>query len=606
MIANTFFSALGNHLWQSTVFGGAICMLAMTLRGNRARTRYWLWLAASLKFLIPFSLLISIGSRFGAHTATVARPELSMAIQEIGQPFASAAVSNSSASFGTAYESWLPVALLSLWACGFLAITLSWAVKWWRVRAAVREGCTIAMNKQVPVVSTPSVLEPGIFGVFRPLLLLPKGITERLTPAHLEAIVAHELCHLRYRDNLAAAFHMAVEALFWFHPLVWWLGGRLVEERELACDEEVLSLGNEPEIYAESILKTCEFCLESRLACVSGVTGADLKKRIRRIMMQDMARNLQLGKKVLLAVCGAAAITVPLVFGVLHAAPRNSTAGDATVATPAHSFEVASIEPNASGDQRMHVMLDPSGRFNAEGVPLKLIFEEAYDVKDSQIVGAPSWFGSDRYTIQAKPDDATTEEMRKASPDKRREIMAEMLQSLLAERSKLKLRQETRDLPVYSMVVGKDGPKFHESAPMPADANPENPPPPPGPGPQGGRRMNQGIRMNGRGDLTMMSVPLDMFANVLSRQLGRPVINDTGLKGRYDFSLKWTPTEEEGAMFKGAGPDGRPPGDEPPPPDASGPSIFTAVREQLGLKLEAKKAPLPVFVIDHIEKPSEN
>ena len=83
-------------------------------------------------------------------------------------------------------------------------------------------------------------------GLFRPILLLPADITERLQPRELQAILAHELCHVRRRDNLTSAIHMIVEAVFWFYPLVWWIGARLVEERERACDEAVLSLGNEP------------------------------------------------------------------------------------------------------------------------------------------------------------------------------------------------------------------------------------------------------------------------------------------------------------------------------------------------------------------------
>ena len=109
------------------------------------------------------------------------------------------------------------------------------------------------------------------------------GIIERLTPTQLEAVLAHELTHVWRRDNLTAAMHMIVEAVFWFHPLVWWIGARLVEERERACDEEVLRLGNEAQVYAESILKVCQFYIESPLACVSGVTGSDLRSESREL-----------------------------------------------------------------------------------------------------------------------------------------------------------------------------------------------------------------------------------------------------------------------------------------------------------------------------------
>ena len=128
--------------------------------------------------------------------------------------------------------------------------------------------------------------EPGVFGILHPVLLWPEGISQHLDDAHLESIFAHELCHVQRRDNLTSAIHMLVAAIFWFHPLVWWLEKCLIDERERACDEAVLQLVKQPQIYAESILKVCEFCIESPLTCVSGITGADLKKRIVQIMTE--------------------------------------------------------------------------------------------------------------------------------------------------------------------------------------------------------------------------------------------------------------------------------------------------------------------------------
>ena len=131
-----------------------------------------------------------------------------------------------------------------------------------------------------------------MFGILRPVLLWPRDIDMRLDDAQVHAILAHELAHVRRRDNLTAAMHMFVEAVFWFHPLVWWIGARLVDERERACDEEVVRLGNDPHVYAESILKTCQFYVESPLTCVPGVTGSDLKKRIERIMSHRPGTSL--------------------------------------------------------------------------------------------------------------------------------------------------------------------------------------------------------------------------------------------------------------------------------------------------------------------------
>jgi beta-lactamase regulating signal transducer with metallopeptidase domain len=136
----------------------------------------------------------------------------------------------------------------------------------------------------LPLVEPDTSLEPGLFGILRPVLLWPREIDVRLDDAQVRAVLAHELTHARRRDNLTAAMHMFVEAVFWFHPLVWWIGARLVDERERACDEEVVRLGTAPDVYAESILKTCQYFVESPLTCVPGVTGSNLKKRIERIM----------------------------------------------------------------------------------------------------------------------------------------------------------------------------------------------------------------------------------------------------------------------------------------------------------------------------------
>ncbi len=157
------------------------------------------------------------------------------------------------------------------------------------------------IRKPIPLRVTSLAIEPGIFGIFRPVLLWPAGISGQLSDAQIEAIAAHEVEHVRRRDNLAAAVHMVVEALFWFHPAVRWIGSRLMEERERACDEKVVEQNARPEAYAESILKVCAYCLEPPAPCVSGVSGSDLKERILRIMTRKSTMTLGFGRKALLS-----------------------------------------------------------------------------------------------------------------------------------------------------------------------------------------------------------------------------------------------------------------------------------------------------------------
>jgi hypothetical protein len=148
------------------------------------------------------------------------------------------------------------------------------------------------------------------------VIVLPQDVENQLSTVELNAILAHELCHWRRRDNLLAAIHMLVEALFWFFPLVWWLGARLNAERERACDEAVLAAGNDPTTYAEGILKVCRAYLQSPLACVAGVSGAGLKQRIEVIMENKLALQLNGARKFMLSISAAAALAIPLALGL--------------------------------------------------------------------------------------------------------------------------------------------------------------------------------------------------------------------------------------------------------------------------------------------------
>ena len=303
---------------------------------------------------------------------------------------------------------------------------------------------------------------------------------------------------------------------------------------------------------------------------------------------QWMGRLVQLS---LLAICAGLAMTV------WSEAAQNRAPAPPAGNAPAPSFEVASIKPNRSGDLRMMISYD-AGKFKATGVTTKFVMARAYDVKDFQISGGPSWIDSDRYDIDAKAEDAVIEKMRKLPRDQARKQSGMMLQSLLAERFGLQVSHGTKELPVFALVVAKNGPKLHEAKagdPYPNGIK----------GPDGRPAGGPGMMRMHPGQLTGQALPTAFLAEVLSQQLGRQVLDQTGLKGNYDFTLEWTPELSRPGMP--LGPEGgRPGGDSAPPPDSSGPSIFTAIQEQLGLKLESTKGPVDVIVIEHIERPSEN
>jgi uncharacterized protein (TIGR03435 family) len=283
-------------------------------------------------------------------------------------------------------------------------------------------------------------------------------------------------------------------------------------------------------------------------------------------------------------------------MSIAHGGAQSPAAADA----PPPAFEVVSIKPNHEASGNIMLRMAPGGRFEAHNVTVRLLLEQAYGVKDSQLSGAPGWFDSEHYNIDAKAEDSSPENQRKLDRDAQQAQLRTMLQGMLADRFKLALHHETKELSEYALVVAKSGPKFHETTAPKFDPAQDRPPGPPSPG---APMFRGGIRMMGRGDLTASGIGLTQFADVLSRQIDHIVVDKTGLKGEYDFALKWTPDEGQGQMFGGPG---GPPKDGAPQPDANGPTIFTALQEQLGLKLESQKGPVDTLVIDHVEKPSEN
>jgi bla regulator protein BlaR1 len=611
--------ALGNHLWQSTLFALAAGLLTWILRKNQARARCWLWLAASVKFLVPFSLLVGIGTHlaWSDSPGTTAPLFMYAVVQQVSQPFTQPAVTapmTSPASSSTLSQSLhlLPTFLMELWLLGFMVVLWSGYARWRRVRVAMREAIPLRAGREVEAlrrlerthgIRTPiemilsrASLEPGVFGIVRPVLIWPEGISDHLEDAHLEAILAHEVWHVRRRDNLAAAIHMVVEALFWFHPLVWWLGARLVEERERACDEEVVAMGNERQTYAESILKVCEFCVGSPLACVSGVTGADLKKRMVYIMTECIAEKLNFGRKLLLSAAVSLALAVPIGLGVVNATQGRAVAQTETADATAPAYKSASIQPHKSVEgvnERVGVFFSPHG-FTTRAATLQTVIGVAYGVQADLILGAPDWVKSDKYDIDVNLPDSAVQDPQKSGGGIGIERLRVMLQALLADRFGLSLHRQTKDLQVYELAIAEGGPKLQEA--KPAYTNPNGINGPEGPLPK------KGMMKMGPGELTDHGATLALLVDQLSWQLGRTVVDKTGLTGNYDFSLRWTPSAGEAGMAKLMG--GNPEPNSAVSSNISESPLFTAIQEQLGLKLEPQTDPMQVVVIDRVEKPS--
>jgi uncharacterized protein (TIGR03435 family) len=289
-------------------------------------------------------------------------------------------------------------------------------------------------------------------------------------------------------------------------------------------------------------------------------------------------------KRLILMAAAYVAFAVPaFVFGpsLGAQAPSNAT------------FEVASVKPNKGGDGRIMLGIQPGGRLNATNVPLRMLIRQAFNVQEFQIVGGPDWLGSDRFDVVAKAPEG----------EFNADLMRPMLQSLLVERFKLGFHRESRDMPIYALVKaradGKPGPNIMpaavDCAAVMRGRRGGGPPPAP---PQPGQKMECGFMM-GPGRMNVGGMGMTNLAQALSPLVGRIVLDRTELTGNYDFELTYSP-EGIGSAFPGGPPllNGG-----PAPVDPNAPTLFTALQEQLGLKLDSQRGPVDVVVIDRVEQP---
>jgi len=609
-------TALVNHLWQSTLVAALAWVAALLLGRAHAKSRHAVWLAASVKFLLPVGWLLTFATsaRWRPVFAVSSVPFTIAAdprIQFFAPARMPAAVHQPLTAAAGRLAAVMPMVLLSLWAAGAAVMLATWIARWRRVSRVLRAS---AIETSGPVVDTlrtvegrfgvrraitlatpPSgALEPGVWGVIRPTLVWPEAIGDHLNAEQVEAIVAHEVMHVKRADNLAAMLHMAVQTLFWFHPMVWWIGARLVDERERACDEAVIEAGSRRETYAESILTTCRLYVASPIVSFSGVTGADLRKRIEHIMTNDAVRSLSAWRRCLLAAVGVAAIVIPAVVGVRV---QSVLAQPLTTALTA-AFDVTSVKPNNSGSGMISMTPAANGGFQATNVTVGFMIRTAYGLQDSQIVGGPSWLFDDRFDIVG----SGTAPGKDGTP-------LEKFKALLADRFHLAMHVEQRELPIYALVMAKsDGKPGENLKPAAVDCvleaaaargrGPAAAPAPPAPG----QAPRCGVGL-GLGMLAMGGQPMANIARQLSRIVGRIVVDRTNLQGAYDMTLTYAPDPGLGAR-----------GDLPPqlngaPPSGAitdRPNIFSAIQEQLGLKLESTRGPVDVLVIDRLDKPTSD
>ena len=388
------------------------------------------------------------------------------------------------------------------------------------------------------------VQTPAVVGWLKPVILLPAAAVTGLAPEHIQALLAHELGHIRRHDYLVNVLQRAAETLLFYHPAVWWLSRHIDVEREASCDDFAVGLTGDTLTYVSALAS-----LESRRAAhqtpLLAANGASLQHRISRLVSQSPAPAWSLS--------GAGLFTAAILMGLAVC----GLMAQSIDARPA--FDVASLKPDKSrtGVDRIK---RSGGSWIIENVSLKRLIGMAYGVTDGidyQFKG-PDWWDTENFDISAKfPPGTSDSEVRL------------MLQRLLDERFKLKLHHESREFSVYALVVDKRGSKVRPS---------------PAPGPY------KFSSRDGHGVGT--SVTMALFANRLSKEVGRPVVDFTGLTGQFDLTLDWKPETVQ-----------------PETPDVASDrlSIFSALPEQLGLKLEPRKVSLDVLVVDAgVKVPVEN
>ena len=292
-------------------------------------------------------------------------------------------------------------------------------------------------------------------------------------------------------------------------------------------------------------------------------------------MTRQILAPLRLTGKLLLAAVAVSVVAAPILFGLLSGPQLNAQSEQPA---PALTYEVVSIKPVKTSRQQGGMRSTPDGLM-LMSVALSTVIAGAYGVRMDRISGVPAWLRSDPYDLQAKMDDATLAAFQKLPEKEQRLERFRMLQPVLEDRLKLKVHRETKIVRTYDLVIAKGGFKLKEADPNNTYENgikvPEGAP-------------RAGMMQLQSGKLRAQTITIARFAGQLGLLVDGPVADKTGLTGNYDFTLEWAPTTGSAAS------------------EDSGPSIFTAVQEQLGLKLEPTKGPVDALVIDHVEKPTEN
>ena len=618
LLAGSVLASELNSYWLAiAVAAAAWVALKFAPRMNAATRHAIWWVVLAIVLVLPFAPRVSLRrsqpARVHAPTAAPAAQQLIL----IDEP---AAVTVPAQRVG-----FWPLAGLTLWAALLVFRLAQIAQSWKFLRGVIRRASIssrpLTFPRRAQLLLSSEIASPIAVGFLRPAVILPASLPKQLSESELDHVLLHEAAHIaRYDDwtNLAARIAGAALAL---HPAALWILRQIERQREAACDDFVVARTGQAHPYARSLAKLFELRWTRRADLLAaGIFGRSSRLGDRIEALLRAGRKFSARASVASLAAGTAALLALAAAGSL--APR----WVAFAQQPRLEFEVATVKPAAPPSQPGRFLVGISGgpgtndpgRIVYTNLPLKTIITNAYDIRPYQLTG-PSWLDSERFDVTAKvPEGATREQARL------------MMQSLLADRFKMTLHHETKELPIYEMTVARGGIKMKPEA---EDPNaPKGPPPafgrggPPAPPPMdkngfpqlpAGRR---GMLINmgpGRMRMTSSVQSITDLANMLSNQLGMPVVDKTGLTGTYTYTLEFAPEPGQYGPL-GLPPPPLPAGAEPggglagrggPVADTPSdvPNVFTAIQEQLGLKLDRKRGPVDTLVIDRIERaPTEN
>jgi uncharacterized protein (TIGR03435 family) len=596
-------------LVKATLTLAAALAVTGLARRSRAAARHVLLVAAFAVLLVLPAASFVMPSRGVSLPATTAASS-AVAVPVMTSPSPTRLETHESVSTRRIESAGMSVSTLlwAIWGAGALLCLLPTLAGTWHLRSLRRSGSPCArgdalarklspetgIHRSIAVRVHESIPGPMTYGIVRPVIMLPLDAT-RWSEDELCRAMIHELEHVRRGDWLTQYLARIIGALYWFHPVVWMAWRRLCLEAERACDDAVLRR-SEATAYANQLVLLAERLASAATPPLLAMAACrDLSTRVRAVLDGAQAR----GRAGALPV--ATAIVAAALFIAAVAPLRAVRQGQAPLDSgqqPPLAFDTASVKPNKSGAEERYIRIDPrGGSLTVVNLQLRALITFAYQIQSFQLEGGPDWIASDRFDILGKPE---REVPSSGAFFGGQDPLRMMLRTLLADRFKLMMHKETKELPIFELVLarsdGRLGPQLRPAAVdcaarAAAAARGGTPPAssgPPGPG-SCGTTMNP-TRVRGGG------ATMAMLASLLEGPAQRLVIDRTGLTGTWDLEVSYTPDKSQ-----------LPPGVELPSGiDPNGPSLFTAIEEQLGLKLRPARGPVEVLVIDSVQQPTPN